>query len=408
MTNPSSGPMTLEELDKALAAWDSKRALASQNVIELMDHPTYKQLTGTGGFTTTKLTGITDTRCTPALKSLNELWGLFVEMGKVIDRAHELRKAVKGLFNSDQRLEIEQLLTGPSVKVTVQVGFGQRSLLTPAEVSDGLTLERVMDSMIKAYDEGKAMVVEIDGITTRLHDSLSGSIQQVKSLRATAHDLSEGGLPELDVVDARVTELLNSIFSDPLGVQGGFDKQIEPLLKQARDRITGLKELYDQIQRDLAHAHDTMTALADTHKKAKDAQAERELKVFLEDAQTLARPPEDGAITALKEWLDRLDASSAQGKWKPLRMGVANWSAQATERLHASQLAYTANLTPLSKRQELREFLDILKAKAQTFGRSEDLELAAIEKAARALLYTRPTRLAEADKLVQDYAANLR
>ncbi len=71
MANPSSGPMTLEEIDRALADWDSKRTLASQNVIELMDHPTYNMLTGTGGFKATKRTGITEARATPALKSLS-------------------------------------------------------------------------------------------------------------------------------------------------------------------------------------------------------------------------------------------------------------------------------------------------------------------------------------------------
>jgi ElaB/YqjD/DUF883 family membrane-anchored ribosome-binding protein len=408
MANQSSGPMTLEEIDNALADWDRKRTLASQNVLELMDHPTYNMLTGTSGFKAAKLTGITEARATPALKSLSELWGLFAELGKVLDQAHAKRATVKGLFKGDQLLEIEKLLTGPSVKVTVQVDFAQRSLLTPSDVSDGLTLERVMESMVKAYDDGKKLVLEIDEITTRLHQSLSASIDEIKTLKATAQDLGEGSLPELDVVDARVTELLNSIFSDPLGMQAGFDKQVEPLLKQARDRIGGLKDLFDQVTRDLAHAHETLANLTETQRKAKEALVERELKVYLEDAQTVARPPEDSTVTTLKEWLDRLDASMAAGKWKPLRMGVANWSIQATERLHASQTAYTANLAPLSKRQELRDFLDILKAKAEAFGRSEDVELAPLEKAARALLYTRPTRLAEADKLVQEYAGKLR
>ncbi len=206
-----------------------------------------------------------------------------------------------------------------------------------------------------------------------------------------------------------MTELLQLyLCSDPLGMQAGFDKQVEPLLKQARDRIGGLKDLFDQVTADLAHAHETFANLTETHRKAKEALAECELKVYLENTQTLTRPPEDSTVTTLKDWLERLDASMAQGKWKPLRMGIANWSIQATERLHNCQLAYTANLAPLSQRQELREFLDILKAKAEAFGRSEDDELAPIEKAARALLYTRPTRLAEADKLVQEYAAKLR
>ncbi len=408
MTDTSSGPMTLEDIDRALAAWDSKRALASQNVLDLMDNPMYKQLTGSGGITAAPLTGLTEARCTPALKALSELWGLFARMGQVIDQAHSLRKAVKGLFKSDQLLEIEKLLTGPSVKIAVKLDFSQRSLLSPAEVSSGLTLDRVMESMVKAYDEGKAIVLEVDQATSSLNQALADSIRQVKLLQQSARELGEGDLPELRATDAKVTEFLNLIYSDPLGVKVGFQQEIEPLLKQTSDRINGLKQLFEQVKRDLAHAHDTMSALTETQKKAAAVFAERALKVYLDDAGNLPRPIDESTVTALKEWLDRLDNALAQGKWKPLQMGVANWSIQATERLHSCQMAYAANLAPLTKRQELREFLDILKAKAQSYGRSEDEDLAAIEKAARALLYTRPTRLVEADKLVQNYAANLR
>ncbi len=105
-----------------------------------------------------------------------------------------MRAALKGLFKGDQLLEIEKLLKGPSIKVTVQVDFAQRSLLTPSDVSDGLTLERVMESMVKAYDDGKKLVLEIDEITTRLQQSLSASINEIKTLKATAQDLGEGSL----------------------------------------------------------------------------------------------------------------------------------------------------------------------------------------------------------------------
>jgi len=399
--------MTLEAIDADLLEWDRKRAVATQNVVDLINNTTYKRLTGAGGFASIKLTGITEARCTPALKALSQIWELFAQIGTVLDQAHDLRQKVRGIFNADQLLELQKLLTGPSVKITVQVDFGKRSLLTPAEVSDGLTLDRVMNSMIAAYDEGKSLIVEVEQAQAFLQQSLVGSIDKIQALQTSAQKLGEGLLPELTALDTKVNEYCDQILSDPLGMKANFERDIAPLLNQASDRISGIKAQFDQVERDLAHAHDTLASLLETHKKAEDAYTERQLKVLSHPGEILPRPPEAGTITSLQDWLGRLDVTMSQGKWKPLSVGVANWSIQATERLHACQVAYAASLELLNKRRDLRDYLGALRTKAQTYGRSEDMELAKIEQAARALLYTRPTDLIEAEKLVKSYAANV-
>jgi len=404
----SNQVLSLSELDVLLTDWQAKRATASQNVIELLDQPTFKYLTGTGGFKTTVLTGVTDTRCTAKLKALNELWGHFVEVGRVLDKAQALRAALPKRPKEEQLKEIADLLTGPSIKFSTQLPFAQRSLLTPAEVATGMTLERVMASMVTAYDEGKAVVIEVDAAVNNLLSQAQSSQQEISELQALAEKLGEGSLPELDTVKARAKALEDNIYSDPLGTKDSFKISIEPHIRAARDRIHGYRDLYDQIVRDLARARDTMRSLLETHKAATDAYAERVEKVWLENGDSLAKPPEAASVNTLEEWLVRLESGLAQNKWRPLKMGVSNWSLQATERLLACQKACTANAEPVNHRRELRAFLDALKTKAEAFGRSEDQDLAEIEKAARALLYTRPTRLAEADALVKRYAANLR
>lgn len=404
----SNQVLSLAELNKLLAEWQAKRATASRNVIELLDQPTFKYLTGTGGFKPTQLTGVTDTRCTAKLNALNELWGQFVEVGRVLDEAQAKRDALPRRPGSDQLKEIQDLLTGPSIKFTVQLPFAQRSLLTPAEVATGMTLERVMASMVTAYDEGKVVVLEVDAAVNSLLADASSSQRDIDELKALAVKLGEGDLPELEALRSRAKALEDTIYSDPLGTRDSFKTAIKPHLEAARNRIHGLRDVYDNIVRDLARARDTLKSLTDTRKRAAEAYAEREEKVLVENADKLPRPPEASAVAALEEWLGRLEAGLASNKWKPVEMGVANWSIQAARLSLSCQEAYSANLEPLNKRRELRAFLDALKAKAQGFGRAEDQDLADIENAARALLYTRPTRLAEANKLVQSYAANLR
>src|SRR5437899_2109760 len=118
MADSQISHMTLEEIDKALAEWDAKRSVATDNILELMDMLTYKRLTGTNGLPMPQLSGITEQRVTPALKALDELWVLFGELNKVIDRAKDIRKSLPR--NPKKELvEIEDLLTGPSVKFAV-------------------------------------------------------------------------------------------------------------------------------------------------------------------------------------------------------------------------------------------------------------------------------------------------
>jgi hypothetical protein len=404
----SSRTFTREEIDKLLTNWQDKRALASANVVELMDLPTFKILTGTGGFKKQQLTGVTETRATPALKALSELWGLFANLGKVLDSAQEKHDALPRWPKATQLDEIGELLTGPSIRVTVKLPFAERTLLSAGEVSSGVTIDRVMDMMTTAYGEGKAIVLEVSSATSLLTKQLNGSTAEVQNLRDLAVKLGEGSLPELDVVKTKVDQLSALIDSDPLGTQSGFADAVAPVIKLARDRVEGLKVIYDQVLVDMELARKTLTSLADTHTKAVAAEAERKLKIWLADERLLPVTPDAESVQALADWLARLEAKLAQNQWQPLRLGVANWSLQATKRLLACQEAASANLEPLNLRQQLRGYLDALKTKAQTYGRGEDEELAAIEAKARALLYTRPTRIVEAESLVQQYAGNLR
>ncbi len=408
MSSSSPGVMTLNDIDVALADWDAKRAVASDNMLELMDNPTYKALTGFSGSTPTPLTGITKQRVEPALKSLDEIWELFAQMGNVVDQAHALRKAARSVFNASQLLEIENLLTGPSVKLSAPVGFAQRSLLTPAELTSGISLERVMQSMVQAYEEGKAVVLEVESVIDALHQALAASTDEVRSLKAIARTLGEGSLPELNVVDAKVNELIKLIYSDPLGVKAGFEKEIEPLLKPVRLRINALNQAFEQVKSDLAKAHKIALELTAMREKAALALAERQLKVTAQPGESLTKLPHEATITRLNEWLGRLDKSMAEGNWQPISIGVANWLSQASAALAQCEEAYNVSSVLLLRRKELRGYLGALKTKAEVFGRGEDASLSSIYRAAHQAVWQRPTDLVTAARLVDDYANQLR
>jgi hypothetical protein len=66
------------------------------------------------------------------------------------------------------------------------------------------------------------------------------------------------------------------------------------------------------------------------------------------------------------------------------------------------------NIGLVNERRDLRAALDAFRAKAQDLGKVEEPAMVDLVRRAKALLYSRPTPLAEARKLVDEYAERLR
>ena len=91
----------------------------------------------------------------------------------------------------------------------------------------------------------------------------------------------------------------------------------------------------------------------------------------------------------------------------PVKVGVRRWLEGAQRHLDHERAVLRACQALLDERQELRGRLDALNAKAAGSGLAEDAALAEDARAARALLYRRPTPLAQARDLVARYQTRL-
>lgn len=108
--------MTLREIDAALAAWNSRLGAAAQNLMDLQADPTYQELSGSGGVSKVRITGVTASRVEPALGAMVTVFQHFGLLNHTIERASQLRKNLPTLFGSDQKLrEIEEVLSGKSI-----------------------------------------------------------------------------------------------------------------------------------------------------------------------------------------------------------------------------------------------------------------------------------------------------
>jgi len=308
---------------------------------------------------------------------------------------------------ADELFEIQQLIAGASVKIATKTTYAQRGLLTPDEVTRAATPERILHAMVEAYGQAKAVVVKVSDALRRLNDQLDQSARAVKELGALADALGEP-VPELRLVGAKLADLQTEIMSDPLTVADGFDAEILPTIAPVRRRLADIQAEHTRLDTDLASADALIVALEEALAQAKTAYGERVLKVTVDNADSLPSPFADSVIDALKSWLGRLKQTLQQGKWRAVRIGFGNWQAQLDTRLADCQTVATENACLLNRRRELRGLLDSLKAKAVDTGLAEDQALAELYRRAYALLYSRPTPLATAEKLVSDYLAAVR
>src|ERR1035438_265329 len=146
--------MTLAEIDKVLAQWESRLSSAAHNLFDLQNDPAYQCLTGTAGAPKTQLTGVTANRISPALENIGTLFQCFDLLRCTIDRAVQLRRGLPVMFGGDQKeREIQQLLLGKSIRVpTDQIPIAKRSLLTGADDQGCISPDELLKSMVKAFE----------------------------------------------------------------------------------------------------------------------------------------------------------------------------------------------------------------------------------------------------------------
>lgn len=162
-----------------------------------------------------------------------------------------------------------------------------------------------------------------------------------------------------------------------------------------------------ELEARLTRARSLIAQLRQAHDRAKQAFAERELKVQLSRDPSAAAPPDDGQLAALDDWLARLQRTVEKGEYGPADIGLGKWNESAAALLAAEQAALQADEAALSARRDLRGLFDALEAKACQVNRAQDPQLAALGQEVRRLLRSRPTPLAQVRELVARYEERL-
>ncbi|MBD6619337.1 hypothetical protein FNW02_26790 [Komarekiella sp. 'clone 1'] len=405
------------EIDQLLADWKNKVKIASQNLLELQELPTYQRLCGSPGFPGVHLTGITAARVTPALELVNKLFQYFDLLVQTVDQATKLRQQLPHFLPKEQKIgflmvgeqkidEIKKLLTGASIELpAVQTPLAQRGLLTGAQKVNAITPALLVEVMTDAFSVARDTLLAVEAAWTNLDLILTNAETQIRSLQQLAESLDRGSLNELVQVRETIASLRDRIEQDPLGVSENVEQQIQPLLTQVKVALEQKAKQQAQIRDKFAIAHDLLQQLEELNSKSIAAFAESQEKVV--DHSMLATPLTQVQIDALSQWLTRLETKLAEGLVNPVMVGLENLTIKTREYIALEKQTHIANSAPLETRRELRGRLDALKAKALARGLIEDVILAELAEKAKQLLHTRPTPLDKAAELVSKYEKRL-
>lgn len=394
------------EIDQLIADWKNKVNIAGQNLLELQELPTYQRLCGSFGFPPVKLTGITQTRVTPALEAMNDLFQHFDLLVQTVDKAIKLRKQSPRFLSIPKLAEIIQLLTGDSIELPmVQTPLAQRELLTGAETTTKITPTQLLQVMQNAFSVARDAVLAVDDAWTQMEVMLADAEAQIFSMQNLAASLNQDCQSELIQAASTIASLRQSIEQDPLGTSAVFQEHVQPILAKVKATLDQRIKQHNQIRDKLAIAHNLLQQLKEIHSLAIAAFAECQDKVL--DHSILLPPLSEEQIEALRQWLMKLETKLAEGLVNPIIVGLDNWTIKAREYIASEQQAYAVNNAPLQTRRELRGRIDALQAKALARQLIEDPILTELALQAKQLLYSRPTPLNKAAELISQYEKRL-
>ena len=395
--------MTLPEIDKSIAGWNSRMGAAAQNLMDLQSLPTYQRLAGTNGVPMAEVTGETAAVVKPALAGISRMLQCFDLLQRMVMRVEEIRRDMP-MWSAEARIrEIEQLLTTPSISMPVDpVPLDHRSLLSSGENTEKVAPAKLLHFIADTFDQAKNAILRVDAAWESLGRRIDEITAAIEELRP---DADAAALSELEEASRAIEVAKTKAEADPLAAVNEFESAAGSIILRVRNRVAEVKQLRREIETGFAVCRAQMESLATLHQEAVALHGDASDKVSM--PQPLPPPAQDAVIAGLRDWLERLQTKYREGVVQPIVTGIRNWNKAAEQCVSSERRVLLACRAPIEARAELRGRMDALRAKARARGVAEEDELCRLAEECRALLYTRPTDLARAGEAVGAYEKQL-
>ncbi len=399
MTASLLTPLTADGAENKIKALEQLIATSSTNLVELTSERTFMML---GSPTFARLSGDTKKQCEAVIPAFEELFGMITLMQTQVDKAKAIMANLPRIAGRDAKLlEVTTLLS--EIKLPpVAVPLEKRGLLTGAELTQTVSADRLLEAMATSFTEANQLIFKIKGAWATLNGKVSKHEDDLKALQQEALGLG-CSTPELDEAERALAAVRGAINGDPLSADGNFEAQVVPVIEACRTRLAQLKALKSQVVSQLAEAEQALAHLKTTHASSLQAVEERKVKLTIDHEDQLTMPLDDKVIEQLVAWLQRLKTTVGDGKFQAASVGLVNWTAQVLNRTSSAESAFQANDALLRERRDMRGLIEALKVRAGAEGMAEDATLAAMFAKVSKMLYSRPTPMTEARRLVKEY-----
>jgi hypothetical protein len=414
-------PTPLEQIDLLLAAWDERLRRMDENLVALESEAIYQILAGKAGKRPV-LEGVTKAKVGPALDAVSELFENRERLVAVVAKAKEVRASISPLafWDKDDKIaEVHRLLRGTSIELGQKVvALSERNLLDQSYHDVFIEPERLLAQMADRFQEARTVLLAVSQAWEALDPVMAGLDAEMAALRGLAAELSPqakgaaGEKPkdvaELAEAEADLARLRMRVAKDPLGAQGGVEREITPRLVALRARLDAERGVRARVQAALVEAHDLRRRLAEGHDRAIRLAAEARQEIAGAAVQHLGPPLDESLLTGLDEWLRKIEGTVEAHRWSPAEVGLTRWRATAEQYQATDAAAASAAEALLGRRGELAGRLSARRAQAAALGARGaplDPSVEALAREAEALLRRRPVPLDEAARAVDHYEA---
>jgi hypothetical protein len=338
------------------------------------------------------LEGESAARWAAASDTLTELWRRRGLLEEFLERAHEAQR-------SKRIDELRSLLSGRSIQmVGDDVPLAQRTLLGAGASVERCSPSDLIASMSQAFDEVKDALCAFGAAWEKLLPRIEAARGVAQDCARLAGDLGEPGRADLEPAEETVKRLNHLVSSDPLSVRADEVDELIASLRATRAELEESAALKEHIDLRMLEARQLLERLSAAAREAVAAHEEALLKI----SQPLA-PPVHPVPGELEDDLRAIDELAGRGAWREARRALGAWTARTRTLLDDVAQARAANRAPVEARDQFRALLEAYQVKAKRLGRLEDPDMAELWASAHQALYTAPTDLAVAARLVRSY-----
>ena len=419
-------PTPLEQIDELLVAWNERLRRMDENLVALESEAIYQILAGKAG-KRPALEGLTRDRVTPALDAVSELFENRERLQGIVDKAREVRASVSALtfWENDAKLtEIHKLLRGSSIDLGHKViALGERSLLDQSYQDVLVAPEQLLAEMVQRFGSARTVLLSVSHAWESLDPVMTAIEAEMAALQKLAHEAhpqEEGPgtgpfvgeapkeLAELAEAEAELARLRVRVAKDPLGVESGVERGIQPRLAALRARLDAALAARGRVHAALDHARALYQQLGEAHARAVRLVDEARRELEGPSVERLPSPLAEGIVLGLEGWLHKLEGTVAARRWAPAEIGLTRWREAANEQRTAEASTGAQAEALLGRRGELTGRLSARRAQAAALaarGKALDPAAEARAREAEALLRRRPVPLDEAARAVEEYEA---